>query len=104
MTEKERLLNEAKQLIEDYHSLDLYKRYLSLRKAVLESKELSDLYQKQDSLKRSAKFLSGDEKKECLKKAKEYYDSYRSSPLYVNYLQCKEELIKIVSPLAIVLE
>lgn len=99
MTEKEQLEQEVDNLIEDFHNLDLYKRYLALKKAVEEDKHLKDLKKNEEDIKKSLKFLKNKEKQDAIQKAKAYLEEYNSSELVINYNAVKNEILLLVKPL-----
>ncbi len=99
MTEIERLQEEAEKLLDHFCSLDLVKRYHLLEKALKEDKRLSDIKKRRENLQSSLRFLSSAERSQALKTCKELQEEYESSPLYVNYLSCREEVLKLIEPL-----
>lgn len=99
MTEKEELLSSIDKLSEDFHSLPLYQRYLTLRKAVAEDRHLNELLKNEEDIKKSLKFLKNSEKQEAIRKAKSYLEEYDSSELVINYRAVKKELLELLSPL-----
>lgn len=99
MTEAEELMQKAKNLVDACHELPQYKRYQALKEELHKNKELNDLLKQSSLMKNSARFLSGQEKQDTLKRAKEYYDRYEEDPLVINYKAAKEELIYLLSPL-----
>lgn len=99
MTEIERLQEEADMLLEHFRSLELVKRYQLLQKALKEDKRLSDIKKRREDLQSSLRFLSSNERSQALKTCKELQEEYESSPLYINYMSCKEEVLKLIEPL-----
>ncbi|MFA6830542.1 MAG: YlbF family regulator [Bacilli bacterium] len=100
MTEKEELIQQAIQLTDDFKSLPLYQRYLSLKEALKNDQRLSDLLKEYELLKGSLKFLSGDEKKKTLEKAQGLFKTYEEDPLVVNFRQAKYDLLLLIDPLS----
>lgn len=99
MTEKEELEKDTDKLIEDFRNLDLYKRYIALKKAVKEDKHLQDLRKNEEDIKKSLKYLKNKEKQDAISKAKAYLDEYNKSELVTNYNAVKNELLQLLKPL-----
>jgi cell fate (sporulation/competence/biofilm development) regulator YlbF (YheA/YmcA/DUF963 family) len=98
MTEEE-LRKEATSLIEDYHSLLLYQRYLALKKAVEEDRRLQSLAKKRKTIQDGIRFLGRGEKEKAIAEAKALEDAYDEDPKTVNLRAVREELLSLLLPL-----
>ncbi len=99
MTELETLDAQIDSLVENFRELDLVKQYHALKKALEEDASLNELQQKRKKLQSSLRFFSGNTYTEALNTCKQLQKEYESSPLYVNFMTCKEEVLKLIEPL-----
>ena len=91
------LIKMAEELVSNYQSLPLYKRYISLKNEIDNNKRLNDILRRQEEMKRSLKFLDASERKEVILKCQNLLDEYNNNPLVINFKNVKEELADITS-------
>lgn len=91
------LIKMAEELVSNYQSLPLYKRYISLKNEIDNNKRLNDILRRQEEMKRSLKFLDANERKEVILKCQNLLDEYNNDPLVINFKNVKEELADITS-------
>lgn len=99
MTEIETLNKKVDDLIKDFKSLPTVINYLNLKQALQEDEYLSKICEQRKKLQSSIKYLKNEKKDEAMKACKELQIEYENSPLYINYISAKEEVLKLIEPL-----
>lgn len=98
MNDIEKLKEDAFHLVNDFYSLDLYKKYLIIKEEIEKDLELTKLKKEKDFLQKNLKNYHGKEKKEAFKLARELNDEYDYSPLITNFNSIKKQLEELLSP------
>ena len=98
MNEIDKLKEKAYLLVNDFSSLDLYKKYLTIKDEIEKDEELNKLKKEKDFLQKNLKNYHGKEKEEAFKLAKHLNDEYDSSPLIVNFNSIKKQLEELLYP------
>lgn len=96
MNEIESLLNEADEIVKAFKDLELYKKYKILKKNVENDAHLRQIKTDREKLQPTIKFLKGAKKDEAMKICKELQIEYDNSPLVINYLNAKNELLDLI--------
>lgn len=95
-------MNDIDALISSFKEVDSVKRYLALKKAIVE-KGLADILKEAEELQTSIKKLPYNERKKVLERAKELFETYSNDPLVIN-LKCERENIEaLLDPLSNIL-
>lgn len=99
MNEIDGLNQKAEDLLSDFKSLDIVKRYQSVATSLKEDERLQKLKHDREKLQASIKYLKNEKKDEALKACKEMQIEYDNDPLVINYLSLKEEILELIKPL-----
>lgn len=99
MSDIENLSSKVDSLIDDFLSTDAYKRYRILKDELDNDEYLSSLLKKREELQSSIKYLKDEKKDEAISICKKIQIEYENSPLYINFITAKEELLELIKPL-----
>lgn len=93
------LKDEKNELVKTFLETDSYKRYRLLKDELDKDTHLSSVLKKREELQASIKYLKDEKKDEAISICKKLQIEYESSPLYINFLTAKEELLNLIKPL-----
>ena len=99
MTEIEELNKKADTLLKDFSSLAIVIRYQKLKKALEEDTYLQGLKKQRQTMQDSLRYLKDARKDEAMSICKQLQIEYETSPLVVNFLSTKEEILQLIQPL-----
>ncbi len=89
----------VEQLVSDFLSLDVVKRYQKVKEEYLNSQVYLSLLELEKKKKEASRIKDYQERKEALSLIKEERDALLSSPLHINYEAYKKEIEDLIAPL-----